>query len=265
MCYTRRQEREIAFYEEYAIRNNSSMDTSFDPVLGKEERPWNPYWFVYGLAKDFRHCEGLRLLDFGCGAGDASVRFARMGYQVWGFDICPANINIAKRRGEKYNLLDKLTFSIQTAERLDYQDDFFDVVIGIDILHHIDIEAAIAECHRVLKKGGKAVFKEHVMVPFLDQIRNYRLVTKLVPNDVSMSNHITHDERKLEADDLELIKSVFPNCRCYRFELLGKLKKLVRRPENPKPSILEKIDHRLFQSFPMLSKLGGTIALELTK
>jgi SAM-dependent methyltransferase len=46
------------------------------------------------------------------------------------------------------------------AEKLDYASDTFDTAIGFAILHHLDIELAIAELYRVLKPGGVAWFAE---------------------------------------------------------------------------------------------------------
>jgi 2-polyprenyl-3-methyl-5-hydroxy-6-metoxy-1,4-benzoquinol methylase len=77
-----------------------------------------------------------------------------MGFEVSGFDITPSCIEAATRLGAAYRLSHRIRFSIQTAERVDYPDESFDVVAGIDILHHVEIPAAVAEYLRVLKLGG---------------------------------------------------------------------------------------------------------------
>jgi SAM-dependent methyltransferase len=41
-----------------------------------------------------------------------------------------------------------------------FADDSFDIVIGASILHHLDLDRALAEIRRVLRPGGRGVFVE---------------------------------------------------------------------------------------------------------
>src|SRR2546430_16748013 len=79
--------------------------------------------------------------------------------EVFGFDISPNNIAVAKRLAEKYGFEERTHFTLGVAEECAYPSDSFDLVTGIDILHHVDIPRAVRECLRVLKRGGGAVFK----------------------------------------------------------------------------------------------------------
>ena len=91
-----------------------------------------------------------KLLSFGCGAGAEAIRYARMGYEVYGFDISPRCVERAQSFAEDYQLSDRTHFSVQTAENIDYPDSYFDIVTGDDILHHVEIDQAIGQIHRVL-------------------------------------------------------------------------------------------------------------------
>ena len=259
-----RQSREVEFYRSFSRLNSKTLDITFDPVIGQERRPWNPYWFVYETVRDL-YSKDNRLLDVGCGTGVASVRFAKIGYHVSGFDISPENVDIATKRGLHYDLQNQVEFSTQTAENLNYPDEYFDIVVGIDILHHIEIAKAIRECHRVLKPGGAAVFKEHLVVPAFDRIRNSRPVKWLVPNEMSFENHITQDERKLSRRDIETVLVVFGSARIVRFELFSRINRFVRKPNDPKFSSLEKLDYFLFRTIPFLSRWGGNAVFVLRK
>lgn len=260
---TDRQRREQEFYEEYSARNTPA-EVNFDPVVGDERRPWNSYWRFIDLVQSHFTSEGQRLLDFGCGTGFYSLIFARVGYEVFGFDIAPNNIAIANRLSEKYDLRRKTHFAVGTAETLDYEDEFFDVVTGINILHHVDIKSSVTECMRVLKPGGIAMFHEPVRAPVFDAVRESPLGTKIVSKEASFDRHITPDERKLNGEDLKLLEGLGREFTCERFLLFSRLDRFIKR--NPKtPSLLEKLDSGVFKWLPFTRTFGGECVIVLRK
>lgn len=261
---TERQHREREFYDEFA-RRTAPRDVSFDPVAGMEHRPWNPHWRLYEIVRQRHGAGARRLLDFGCGPGRSSSRFAYLGYEVQGFDIAPENIAVARRLAEQHGLSDRVSLQVAAAETVELPDAYFDVVAGFDILHHVDIARSIATCLRVLRPGGIAVFSEPLRVPVFDALRNTRLVRRLVPNDMSFDRHITQDERKLTSDDLETLRRAGAGLEIERFLLCARLDRFVRRPGDPRPSVLERFDRRLFQSVPALQVLGGYGVLTVHK
>lgn len=152
---TERQIREKNYYEAFALNFNINQHIDFSPVEGplfeRERRPWNSYWRAYELPVDYftqQKNESLNLLDFGCGPGDNALRFSRVGYHVTGFDICEENIKTCHKLFSLNNCEDKGRFVVCPAEDLPFTDDSFDVVVGIDILHHVDIPAAMWEVKR---------------------------------------------------------------------------------------------------------------------
>jgi ubiquinone/menaquinone biosynthesis C-methylase UbiE len=229
------------------------------PIAGKEQRPWNPYWHLFALVqKSYR--PGARLLDFGCGWGDNSVVFAHIGYQVEGFDISEGNLDVARQLAEKEGLAKQAHFSVQRAESLNYPDGHFDVVAGVDILHHVDIPSAMIECRRVLREGGVAFFVEPLSNPLFDRVRNTRLVRRFWPNEASFERHLTADERKVTNEDLKLIGRFFPRHRIDRFRILSRLEVLF----HVGLMRLEKLDYTL-RFVPFYGALAGTIVLTLEK
>src|SRR5262245_36498317 len=133
---TGRQQREEEYYDQMSQRIGA-IDVEFDVVEDPHARPWNPYWYLFGTVKD-AYAPGAKRLDFGCGWGDNSVVFARMGFDVFGFDISAGNLNAARALGERYGLAERLHFSQQGAEQLQFPDNEFEVIAGVDILHHVD-------------------------------------------------------------------------------------------------------------------------------
>ena len=256
---TARQQRECDFYEEYAKRS-APDEVPLDAALGTETRPWNAYWFVCELVKARSVAGDQKLLDFGCGHGYYSVLFAKMGYEVYGVDIAPQNIAHANRLAEKYGLAERMHFSVGMAEQLDYPAEYFDIVVGIDILHHVEIDPAVRECLRTLKPGGVAVFKEPVEAPVFDALRNSRFGRWLAPKSASYERHITEDERKLTSDDIRAIRRLCPDLSIRQFRVISRLSRFVNNT-----TALAKADDRLIRLLPFLRRFAGTVVLTLTK
>jgi len=103
---------------------------------------------------------GKRVLEYGCGTGWMTLELVLMGADVESFDISSE----AVRR--THELLQRRvgygTYNIREmpAEKLSYDDNEFDLVVGFAILHHLQLDKAIPEMLRVLKKGGGAYFAE---------------------------------------------------------------------------------------------------------
>ena len=261
---TDRQQRELEFYQEFS-ELNPTLDVCFDPISGKETRPWNSYWRVVEIAQQTHVSDDQRLLDFGCGKGENSIMFAKLGYDVSGFDLSPNNISSAKRLAEKYDVTEKTDFSVSVAEKLAYPDEHFDIIVGTDILHHVDIGRALKECFRVLKKGGVAVFHEPIRVPIFDSLRETRFGRWLVPKEVSLERHVTHDERKLTNTDLEILRGFDGNFSAQRFLLFSRLDRFIRDPNGQQASFLEKVDYRVCRLLPFLKAFGGIVVVSLKK
>ncbi len=266
MELSERQKREQEYYNQYASMFKVNENVDFSPVLGNERRPWNSYWYTYQLVEENKTGRTEpTLLDFGSGPGENALRFAKLGYKVEGFDISEKNCEVADQLFAKYEMSDRGSFKVTPAEKLDYESESFDVICGIDILHHVDIPKAIVECHRVLKKGGIAVFREPLDVPLWDIIRNSRIVTKFFPKTASFDTHITEDERKLNQEDLRVISQTFPDIRIDKFLLFSRFDPYIRKEGDPTPSMLEKVDSFLMKIIPGLANLGGAMVITVKK
>lgn len=256
---TLRQQRESAYYDEYS-RLTAPREVDFAPISGRESRPWDAYWYLCEqVVRHFRD-RTQRLLDFGCGPGEYAVLFAKLGYEVHGFDISPANIAHAEWLARQYGVAERTHFAVGVAEELAYPSDFFDVATGVDILHHVEIGPALRECMRTLKSGGRAFFREPIAAPVFDALRNTRLVKACIPNAKSFERHITEDERKLSAADLRVIREICPDTRIRPFRLISRLDKLVLSE-----SALERTDAALLKVLPFLGRFCGTIVMTLAK
>ena len=263
---TERQKREEEYYNKYVGLLNVD-DISFDPICSESRRPWNSYWRVYELAKYYYNDGKRNLLDFGCGCGISSVRFAKIGYDVSGFDISENNIDVGGKLAKKYGLDHQIKLSLQIAEQLNYPSNHFDIIIGFDILHHVDIKKAIPECLRVLKSNGIAIFREPVEVPLLDYVRNTKIVKYIAPNEKNFTPgiHITDDERKLMKSDIDIIRNIFNDTQEVRFTFISRFDRFLRKYYGRRSSPLEIIDYVIFKLLPITKSLGGDAVFLLEK
>ena len=139
---------------------------------------------------------GGRVLDLGCGRGERSVDLLARGARVDGIDISPVYVAQAERAAEAAGHdPSQFAFVAGDAHHLPYEDQTFDLVVGDGILHHLDLDEALGEVHRVLKPGGRALFRE----PLLDNplLKLFRALTPKAR---------TEDELPLSGADLRQIE-----------------------------------------------------------
>jgi ubiquinone/menaquinone biosynthesis C-methylase UbiE len=100
---------------------------------------------------------GKKVLELGCGTGVFLEKVAACGADIVGIDLSDELLARARTRlaGARNVTLDQ-----GNAEDLPYPDGTFDAAYGSSILHHLDLAAALAAVHRVLKPGGRIVFAE---------------------------------------------------------------------------------------------------------
>jgi ubiquinone/menaquinone biosynthesis C-methylase UbiE len=97
----------------------------------------------------------LRVADLGCGTGQLTALVAPHVREVVAVDASPDMLDEARRR---FRQADNVEVRIGTLEALPIDDDAVDVALMGLVLHHVpDPSRALAECARVLKRGGRAL------------------------------------------------------------------------------------------------------------
>ena len=101
---------------------------------------------------------GSRVLDIGCGGGWTSLFLAEAGYEVTGYDLVPANIELARRRAERWG--SSARFEVADMEELPDGHDA-DAALFFDALHHsTNHREALAGAARRLRPGGWVLLGE---------------------------------------------------------------------------------------------------------
>ena len=173
---TQREKREVEYHRQHLSRRKqiNYRPVTLDIIAKAPRRPWNPYWSMYDrvLAAELA---GKRVLVPGCGFGEDAIRLAQLGAEVFGFDISPERIDIALTRAYRAGCC--IDFRVTAAEAMDYPNGFFDGVVLVDILHHVDIPATMAEIARVVAPGGLVIGNELYTHSATQRIRESALVS----------------------------------------------------------------------------------------
>ena len=107
----------------------------------------------------FDSYRGQSLLEVGCGIGTDLVRFARGGAHVTGIDLAERSIELARQNFAHAGLAGGIDLRVADGEKMPFPDTTFDVVYAHGVLQYAaDPARMVAECHRVLKPDGVAVF-----------------------------------------------------------------------------------------------------------
>lgn len=125
-------------------------DLMNDLMSGGMHRLWKD-----DFVRRVRPRPGEAILDMAGGTGDIAFRMARAGAQVTVADINPDMLSVGIDRAAQRGL-DDLVWAEENAETLSLADGRFDaytIAFGIRNVTHID--RALAEAHRVLKRGGR--------------------------------------------------------------------------------------------------------------
>lgn len=199
-----------------------------------------------------RGCEGKDVLECGCGQGTCSFELATRGATVTGIDISDVAIEQASARAASSN--QKITYIRMDCEDLTFAPRSFDLVCGVAILHHLDLDKAFSSLAAVLRPGGRAIFMEPLgHNPAINLFR--RLTPRLR----------TVDEHPLLMSDLRLARRYFSSVRVGYFNCLTLLAVPLRQTPllNPALAILHAADRALF-ALPPMRRMAWQVVIELS-
>lgn len=143
-----------SFYEgawkQSHMRGRASLGNFFYTHFSKDTHPTRQR-FISKCLKNHTSCNTQFILDLGCGGGNDI--FSKQGVAV-GIDVSLTSLKNAKAIYHKCVQAD-------IRKPLPFEDETFDFISSTEVLEHIplpDKDNLMQEIHRILRKGGKAVF-----------------------------------------------------------------------------------------------------------
>lgn len=231
-----------------------------DAVFADESRAAaDKFYAVTRSSKNFfrgylaGHC-GKRVLEYGCGPHTHANLFNPRGASVVGIDISPVALALRQASAVKHKLV--VSGCVMNAEMLAFADGSFDLVCGTGILHHLAVDACLAEVRRVLSPGGSAVFIEP-----LGHNPLINLYRRMTPSMRSV------DEHPLLVADLRTARKYFDRVDTTFFHLsslaavpFGRFSWFQRLV-----GVLDGIDRTIFRTLPFLRKHAWATVLVMAE
>ncbi len=136
-----------------------SLRTTFDREAERYDRarPAPPKELVGAMVKAGNLQAGARVLEVGCGTGQATLPLARRGLRVHALELGPALAALAQRNLADYPnvTVEQTAFEVFTGEAL------FDALVSVQAFHWIEPETGLAHAASLLRPGGALLLAWH--------------------------------------------------------------------------------------------------------
>jgi len=194
-----RPKREEKFHDEWAVRTDI---ISIDVVKSNESITAPELRYI---TQQLGLLRGKKLIDVGCGLGEASVYFAIKGADVTSIDISESMLQAVKELAARNHVSIK-TYKSNIEEL--FFGEKFDIVYAGNLFHHVNVESALKEFTLLLKEDGVLVSWDPLAYnPFINL---YRFIARKVR---------TLDEHPLTMRDISLFRKYFPHVKVRYFWL----------------------------------------------
>ncbi len=108
-----------------------------------------------------------KVLEAGTGKGHFSLALARAGHTFTTFDVAPDEQRFAKLNIAYFGFEKQVDFRIADAEHTGFTNQAFDVIISVNVLHHLERPYKVLdEFMRILSVRGKIVIADFTAAGF---------------------------------------------------------------------------------------------------
>jgi SAM-dependent methyltransferase len=191
----------------------------------------------------------MTVLELGCGTGYFTSELVRSGAEIVAIDVSPDLLQLARAQHSAPNV----RYELQNAYAMSYPDASFDSVVGSSVLHHLEIQPALREIHRVLKPSGTIFFTEPNMLnPQIAVQKNVPWVKRKLGDSPDETAFFRWPLRR------SLEKNGFREIRIEPFDFLHPA--LAPRFIGPAQAI-----NRVLEKMPVISEFAGSLYIRASK
>jgi ubiquinone/menaquinone biosynthesis C-methylase UbiE len=195
------------------------------------------------------------ILDYCCGTGVYSILPATRGAFVHGIDISMKSIELAKQKSEILGKDSQTYFQKMDAEHLDYEDDYFDLILVYGSLSYLNLEQTFKELKRVLKTSGKVIIVDSLGHNPVFNFNRRKNVKNYAPEDLNLL-------KTIRKSDIKLAKHYFSRLDVKFFNLFSVIGYIVSEKFgiNINVYLLDNLD-RFFLNFPFIKWLAFKVVI----
>ena len=203
----------------------------------------------------FNSPKGKTFLEYGCGMakGGRLTRLVRQGGVGHGIDISDYAIDFLNKEADEEGL--EIDYQVMNAEEMTFPNDYFDIIYGTGILHHLDLDKSYSSISEKLKPQGTAVFIEPLgHNPLINGFRN------------KTPDIRTEDEHPLLMKDFKLAKKYFGDVDVQYFYLTTLAVPILFKKNPPKFLIkfFNGLDRVIFGTLPFLRKHAWQVVVKFS-
>lgn len=197
--------------EQYRNASNLRARINLHESFSINKEGWMTWFF-----KQLNLPNNINILELGCGDGSLWVKNLDKipkGWNITLTDFSQGMLKDAKKNLEKY--VDRFNFNVVDAENIPYENENFDVVIANHMLYHLnDIDRALGEINRVLKKDGyffaSTVGKNHM--------KEMRDIVRMVDESILKLEGFNLTKKFQLENGMKILKYYFDEISMKRYE-----------------------------------------------
>jgi ubiquinone/menaquinone biosynthesis C-methylase UbiE len=245
------------------LREAEFHDALADHLDAATRPPAAPNFWEALLLREAGELRGRQVLEIGCGVGDLTLHLVAAGASRTALDISPRMVEAAKRRTKAWAPTAEAQFLSVPVETTGLEPSQFDLVIGLNILHHVDVHGAAREMARVSRSGARGVFIENSgLNPVLSFARRH------LAGRLGIPRYGTLDEHPLTNRDYDQFRRLFRvvAIKYPEFVFFRIFDRQVMRFRSKRISkLLTQMDIATYRVLPALRRFSYKVLLRLEK
>lgn len=173
--------------EQYQKHNNLDIRVELHKRYSK-----NKFGFNNWIFSNFQITDDIKVLELGCGTGELWKNQLDVIDKMEQLIVTDFSSDMVEKTKSVIGNRDNVEYKIMDIQNISFENETFDIVIANMLLHHVDdIDKALDEVNRVLKKGGIfycATFGENGVVDYLASLFKNEINQELENKTFTLQN-----------------------------------------------------------------------------